>query len=170
MLRGWLFSFGISLAALAVVASGLLPGIYIDGSFGLTLIVAGLVLAALNAMVRPLLLVLTCPLAALALLVFLFVLNAVMLLITALVTQWLSPYTGGYLVVTGFGWAVLGGFIVAILVATLTTLLERWETRVTVPPAPDVRQIAESQRAQLDQQFEAYVQQPPAPDEPPPQA
>ncbi|HYO89061.1 MAG TPA: phage holin family protein [Candidatus Limnocylindrales bacterium] len=167
MIRAWLFAFGVSLAALAVVASGLLPGIYIEGRIGATLIVAGLVLGALNALVRPLLRLFTCPMFALALLLFLFVLNALMLLGTALITQWLSPYTGGYLVVESFGWAVLGGLIIAVIVALLTNLLERWQTRVPVPPPPDMHQIAGVTRAQLDAQFDAIVQPRPPPSEPP---
>ncbi len=166
MIRAWLAAFGASLLALAVVASGLLPGIYIAGRIGITLVVAGLVLAALNALVRPLLRLFTCPMVLLVQALFLFVLNALMLLAAALVTEWLAPYTGGYLVVVSFGWAVLGGLIIALIVAGLTSLLDRWETRVPVKPAPDVRQIAEVNRAQLDEQFNAYVQTPP-PDGPP---
>lgn len=68
-------------AAALYVAAWLVPGITLDG-LGSTL-AAGLVLGLVNAVVRPLLVVLTLPLTLLTLGLFLLVLNAVCLWLTA---------------------------------------------------------------------------------------
>ena len=75
-----------------------------------SLAVAALVLGLLNAIVRPLLFVLTLPLTIVTLGLFLFVLNAIMLELT----DWLVP---GF-EIDGFGWAIFGA-----VVLTLVTLV-----------------------------------------------
>ena len=168
MIGGALVSIGASILALMVVASGLLPGIYIEGRVGVTLIVAGLVLAGLNALVRPVLRLLTCPWVLLLAAFILFVMNAVLLLLAALVTDWLAAALGGQLIVTSFGWAVVGGLIISLIVTVLTGAYDRWVTRVPVPPAPDIQTLAQTRRAELDQEFDAAVQSGQAPPPKPP--
>ncbi len=68
-------------AVIAYALSYLLPGIYID-SFR-TGIVLALVLAILNAIVKPLLVLLTLPITVLTLGLFLFVINALIILLAA---------------------------------------------------------------------------------------
>jgi putative membrane protein len=73
----------------------------------LTLAIAALVLGLLNAIVRPLLFVLTLPLTILTLGLFLIVLNGIMLEITAAVVP-------GF-VIDSFGWAIIGALVLAIV-------------------------------------------------------
>jgi putative membrane protein len=87
-----------------MIASGLVPGIDFVG-FG-SLFFAALVLGFVNAVVRPVVVVLTIPFTLVTLGFFLFVVNAAMLGLTA----FLVP---GFFV-AGFGAALLGSIIVSI--------------------------------------------------------
>jgi putative membrane protein len=93
------------------IASGLVSGI--DFSGPLPLFFAALVLGAANAVIRPIVIVLTIPFTIVTLGLFLFVVNAAMLEFTA----FLVP---GFLV-AGFGSALLGSIIVSI-----TGMLASW--------------------------------------------
>jgi putative membrane protein len=168
VIRPALLVIAATLLALAVISSGLLPGITIQGKVELTLLAAAGVLAVLNALVRPVLRLFTCPLVLLLSAFVLFVFNGLALLVTAWVSEALAPYTGGRLIVTSIGWAVAGGLIVSVVVTLVTAAQEWWSGRVTVTPPPKAREIAQAQRAQLDEEFDAMLQAPPpAPDEPP---
>jgi putative membrane protein len=81
-----------------------------------SLAIAALVLGLLNALVRPILFVLTLPLTIVTLGLFLFVLNAIMLELTA----WLVPGFD----IDGFGWAIVGA-IVLTLVSLVTDRIGR---------------------------------------------
>jgi putative membrane protein len=70
------------------------------------LAIAALVLGLLNAILRPILFVLTLPITVLTLGLFLIVLNAIMLELTA----WLVP---GF-AINGFGWAMVGAIVLSI--------------------------------------------------------
>jgi len=94
-----------------LLASALVSGIGFSGV--LPLFFAALVLGAVNAIVRPIVVVLTIPLTIATLGLFLFVVNAGMLGLTALVVPGFS--------VAGFGSALLGSVIVSI-----TGLLASW--------------------------------------------
>lgn len=72
-----------------------------------TLAVAALVLGLLNAIVRPILFVLTLPLTIVTLGLFLIVLNGIMLELTA----WLVP---GFRV-QSFGWAIIGAIALGLI-------------------------------------------------------
>jgi putative membrane protein len=82
----------------------------------MTLAIAAAVLGLLNAIVRPVLFVLTLPLTVVTLGLFLLVLNAIMLELTA----WLVPGFD----VDGFGWAIVGA-IVLTLVSLVTDRIGR---------------------------------------------
>ncbi len=86
------------------IATWLLPGVFIEGSG--TLVLAALLLGLVNAVVRPLLVLLTLPLTVLSLGLFILVINAAMF---GLVASWLDAFT-----VTGFGSAFLGALIVSV--------------------------------------------------------
>src|ERR1043166_953317 len=88
-----------------IVAAWLLPGLHIDGP--LPALVAGIILGFVNAIVRPVLFVLTFPLTLITLGFFIFVLNAICFGLTA----WLVP---GF-TVDGFWWALLGALLVSIV-------------------------------------------------------
>jgi putative membrane protein len=73
----------------------------------IALAIAALVLGLLNAIVRPILLVLTFPLTVITLGLFLFVLNAIMLEITAAIVPGFD--------INGFGWAIVGAIVLALI-------------------------------------------------------
>jgi putative membrane protein len=92
--------------ALAILAAAhIVPGIEVSG--GLAVVAAGLVLALINALVRPILLFLTLPFTLVTLGLFLFVLNAFCLWLTSLVVN-------GF-VIHGFWAAVLGALLVSVV-------------------------------------------------------
>ena len=90
--------------ALFVVVT-IVPGFHY-GSV-LNLLVAALVLGLLNAIVRPILVLLTFPLTILTLGLFLIVLNALMLELTASVVPGFD--------IAGFGWALVGAIVLGIV-------------------------------------------------------
>ncbi len=89
---------------LLYLVAKIVPGIEIDGC-GYALL-AGLVLGIVNALVRPLLVLLTLPITVLTLGLFLLVINALMLMLAAA----LAP---GFRV-RGFGAALLGAILLSI--------------------------------------------------------
>jgi len=101
-------------AASLWAAVELVPGIAHEGDWPGLLGVA-LVFGVVNAVVRPVLALLTCPLVLLTLGLFIFVLNAAMLALTAAIATSL----GLDFTVTGFGAALLGALVVSIVSAIL---------------------------------------------------
>ena len=102
----------------------LVPGIVWSGS-AIGLLAVALVFGLLNALVRPLLVLLSCPLIVLTLGLFLLVLNAVMLLLTASISNSL----GLEFRVDGFIPALLGGLVVAIASAILSVFVGEAQRR-----------------------------------------
>ena len=92
-----------TLALLLVV--NVVPGFVYGG--WLSLAIAAAVLGLLNALVRPILWFITLPITVITLGLFLLVLNAIMLELTA----WLVPGFG----IEGFGWAVLEALVLSIV-------------------------------------------------------
>ncbi|HEX2342771.1 MAG TPA: phage holin family protein [Vicinamibacterales bacterium] len=102
----------ILLNALAIyVAAYLLDGIVLSGTAAA--LIAGLVLGIVNTFVKPVLILLTLPITLVTLGLFLFVVNAICLALTA----WVVPgfeiagfwsAVGGALIVSLVGWAVGG--------------------------------------------------------------
>jgi len=107
------------------VAVNVIPGIHFTRSAGQLLIVAA-IFGIVNSALRPILTVLTCPLVVLTLGFFTFVINALLLLVTA----WLSSQFGLGLVVDGFGAAFLGGLLIGIVSVLLSIFVG--ESRVQV--------------------------------------
>jgi putative membrane protein len=106
------FLLRVLVNALAIwVATEIVPGIGVRDTS--TVVVAALVLGLLNAVVRPVLLVLTLPLTLVTLGLFLFVLNALCLWLTSAVVPgfhvrgfWAAFW--GALIVSALSWAVNG--------------------------------------------------------------
>lgn len=73
----------------------------------LSLAIAAAVLGLLNALVRPVLFLLTLPLTIVTLGLFVIVLNAVMLELTAMLVPGFS--------IEGFGWAMLGAILLSLV-------------------------------------------------------
>jgi putative membrane protein len=86
----------------------------------ITLAIAAAVLGLLNAIIRPILFVLTLPLTVITLGLFLLVLNAIMLELTA----WLVPGFD----INGFGWAMVGALVLSI-VSLVTGRIGKGEER-----------------------------------------
>jgi putative membrane protein len=105
------------IVALALVAAAwFVPGIEVSGRAWVAYAVMAVVLGLVNAVIRPLLKLLTCPLILLTLGLFCLVINAVTLLLAASITQSLG--VGFY--VHGFWPAFWGGLIVSIVVTVLS--------------------------------------------------
>lgn len=107
------------LAASLLLVAQLTPSVQV-GSFG-TAMLAALVLGLLNALVRPLLVLLTLPVTLLTLGLFLFVINALMF-------YWAANLLEGFSV-TGFGAALLGSLIYSVCGLVIDAALERLFSR-----------------------------------------
>ena len=91
-------------AAVAFALSHVLKGIHIDTYW--TALVFALVLAAANVIVKPILILLTIPLTIVTLGLFLFIINALMVLLAARLVNGIS--------IDGFWWALLFGLLLSI--------------------------------------------------------
>ncbi len=101
--------------ALALIGTAwIVPGISIDSIW--TAIIAAIVLAIINIIIRPIMLFITIPINILTLGLFTFVINALML--------WLASLLVSGFAVSGFVSAILGAVILAIISTLLHTLLE----------------------------------------------
>lgn len=100
--------------ALAILAAAyIVPGIDVSG--GLALVAAALVLGLINAVVRPILLFLTLPFTLVTLGLFIFLLNAFCLWLTAWLVKGFDVH--------GFWAAVFGALIVSIVSWLVTVVL-----------------------------------------------
>ncbi len=110
--HGILISWFISTIAILIVAE-IIPGIRLAG-LGSAIIAAG-ILGLLNALVKPILIILTLPLTILTLGLFLFVLNALMF-------QLAGMFISGFHV-DSFWAALLGSIVVSIISYILHSLI-----------------------------------------------
>ena len=115
LLLRWL----ITTAALCI-AVWLVPGLVFSGPDWGMLVVAA-IFGLVNALVRPMLSLLTCPLVILTLGLFVLVINAAMLGLTA----WLA---GSWLEIHGFGAAFWGGIVVSAVSFVLNVLAREPES------------------------------------------
>lgn len=112
----WLATSG----AIAIVA-WLLPGISSGtGTNGvITVVIAAAILGLVNTLVKPVLKIMSCPLILLTLGLFLFVINAAMLMLTA----WLTRATGYPLIVSGWATALVGSILITIVTWLLSLFI-----------------------------------------------
>lgn len=110
ILRVIIYAVGIALVAEIV------PGIHIPNDTISTLLIIGIVFGILNAILKPIITLLTCPLVILSLGLFVLVINGVMLLVTAS----LIP---ARLQIDGFGPAFIGGIAMSIISLVLERVL-----------------------------------------------
>lgn len=104
----------ILITAVSVVLLGmLLSGVHVDDSLDAVLV--ALLIALLNATLRPVLIILTLPVTVFSLGLFLFVINA---LIIMLASHWLPGFQ-----VDGFWWALLFSFLLAIINSVFQSIL-----------------------------------------------
>ncbi|MGE0672955.1 MAG: phage holin family protein [Methylibium sp.] len=107
------------LAAALLLVAHLYPGVVVQ-SFGAAMI-AALVLGLFNAVLRPLLVLLTLPVTLLTLGLFLFVINALMFYFAASVLDGFS--------VRGFGAALIGSLIYSVCGLVIDAAMERLLSR-----------------------------------------
>lgn len=112
-MRNFLITLIVNALALAA-AAWLLNGIVLSGDVFDVLLVA-LVFGLLNALLKPIMLFFSLPLLILTLGLFAFVVNAVVLILTARLTDALS--------VSGFGTALLGSLVVSVVTLVLAGVL-----------------------------------------------
>lgn len=114
-MRNFLIRVIINAIGIAITAQ-LLPGITVANNDIGTLLIIGLVFGIVNALVKPILMILTCPAVILSLGLFILVINGLLLLLTAsLIPARLS--------VDGLGPAILGGIVMGIISIILEALL-----------------------------------------------
>ena len=109
------FLLHLGITALALAASAhFVPGVHVNS--GLALLVAALVLGFVNAIVKPILVVLTLPITIITLGIFYLVVNGIAFGIAAAL-------------VPGFTVATLGSAIMGALVVSIVSWLVGWLTR-----------------------------------------
>ncbi|GAC1308061.1 MAG: phage holin family protein [Vulcanimicrobiaceae bacterium] len=109
---GFLIRLIVNAVALLIVAY-VLPGVHVT-SFGAA-IVAALILGVVNAVLRPILVIVTLPAVILTLGLFTLVINAI--------TFYLVAHLGLGLAVDGFGSAFLGAIVLAIVSFVLSSVV-----------------------------------------------
>src|SRR6266498_716819 len=110
--------FLIRIIVIAAVSFGLahvLSGVHIDTFW--TAIVFAVVLAILNIFIKPLIILLTLPVTILTLGLFLFIINALVVLLA-------SKFVHG-IAIASFGWALLFSLILSLVGSVLDKELER---------------------------------------------
>lgn len=95
-----------------------IPGLYFEGDWK-TIAIVALIFGLVNALIRPLLSILTCPLIILTLGLFTLVINAAMLALTG----WIAEQLKLGFVVDGFGAAFIGALVVSIVSWALALLV-----------------------------------------------
>lgn len=103
---GFIIRIVVNAVAIAITAA-LLPGITVNGGIGSYLII-GLIFGIVNALVKPIVKLLTCPLIIVTLGLFILVINGAMLMLTGAISD-------GRLVVAGWGSAIIGGIIMGVV-------------------------------------------------------
>ena len=106
-------------AVVAFALSAVLRGIHIDSFW--TAVVLSLVLAILNFLLKPLLIILTLPITIFTFGLFLFVINAIIVWVA-------SDFVRGFRV-DGFGWALLFSLLLSLLTSILYKDTKRDERR-----------------------------------------
>ncbi len=108
-----------AVALYVAVGTGWLPGIRAESTGWLAIIALALVFGLVNALLRPLLKLLTCPLILLTLGLFTLVINAGLFWLTGLIGQtWNIGFS-----VDGFWAALWGGLVVGVVSTVLTVIL-----------------------------------------------
>jgi len=113
LLLRWLIN-GVAL----YVAAELVRGIDVRGGW-MALAVMALIFGLVNALIRPILKFLTCPLIVLTLGLFTLVINALMLMLAS----WLGKQLGLGFYVAGFGPAFWGALVISVVSFALTLLI-----------------------------------------------
>lgn len=114
-MREFILRVIVNAIAIAITAA-LLPGINVANMDIGTLAIVGLVFGIVNALVKPIVVALTCPFVILSLGLFLVVINGCMLSLT-------GYFVGDRLTIDGFIWAILGGIVMGVIGMVLEGML-----------------------------------------------
>lgn len=106
-MRDFIIRVIINALGIALIAE-LLPGITVTNNDLGTLLIIGFVFGIVNALLKPLLLLLTCPAVILTLGLFVLIINGIMLLVTASLVP-------ARFQVDGLGSAIVGGILMSII-------------------------------------------------------
>lgn len=107
-----LFIYAVALTVVAMV----FPGIHFSDNGVGTLVLVALILALVNAILKPIIFILSCPLVVLTFGLWLFIINGLMLLIT-------DEIAGNRFDIDGFWTAVGAGLVVSIVSILMEGLL-----------------------------------------------
>lgn len=113
-MRNFIIRVIISAIAITITAS-LLPGITLANDTIGTVLIIGLVFGIVNAIVKPLLIFLTCPAVIVTLGLFILVINGAMLMLTASFVDALQ--------IDGWGTAIVGGIIMSIVTMIFESIM-----------------------------------------------
>ena len=119
-MRNILIRLIVNAIALYVATQVHIPGLSFDGTWTAMVIVA-FIFGLVNALVRPLLTLLTCPLLILTLGLFTLIINALMLMLTGWIARLPQLHLG--FSVDGFAAAFVGALVVSIVSFVITLLL-----------------------------------------------
>jgi len=106
-------------AVVAFALSAVMPGIHIKDFW--TAIILSVVMAVLNFLLKPILIILTLPITILTFGLFLFVINAIIVLCA-------GHFVRGF-EVDGFGWALLFSLLLSLITSILYKDLDREDER-----------------------------------------
>jgi len=116
-MRNFIIRIIINAIAIAVTAM-VIPGIQVVNNDIGTLLIIGLVFGIVNAIIKPILMFMTCPAVILSLGLFVLVINGAMLLLT-------ERLVGDRLIIEGgLGTAIIGGIVMAIVSMVLESVLQ----------------------------------------------
>jgi putative membrane protein len=104
----------VVLAVIVGIVAAILPGIHVHGGFG-SLVWIAIIFSVVNAVLGPIFRLFGLPFTILTLGLFLFVIDAALLAITAGLSSHLD--------VDNFWWALLGGFLISVFSAIAELLL-----------------------------------------------
>lgn len=113
MLKRWVISILLNAVALIAVAQ-IFDGFHLEG-FG-TALLASFMLSIINAIVKPILIFFTLPITLITLGLFLFVINAITLMIA-------QALIGPSFVIEGFGTAIFASIVISIIMMLLNSLV-----------------------------------------------
>ena len=106
-------------AAVVFALAHLLPGVFVDGYW--TALIVALVLGILNAIVRPILIILTLPVTVITLGLFLLVINVIIVYMA-------DRLIGGFSV-DGFWWALIFSLLLSIFNSIFFSMLKKKKKR-----------------------------------------
>jgi putative membrane protein len=120
--KGFVLKVGINAVAIWV-ASYVVSGVHVGGKGStntiLTLLVVGALFGFVNALIKPIVVILTLPINIVTLGLFTFVINAMMLEIVA----WLSDKLGIAFAIDRFFWNAIGAAVVVSLVSLVLSMV-----------------------------------------------